>query len=146
MSTGCLCEETPRRDLRIGLIERTIDRIEPKAREILGRDSGAGLNSATLSGATTWVITNYSVYFSEDGSVMSVLHLHPDVASLEFHVQVAGDKFPPIAPLIHMRSIELFGRPGDELVGLFRAKAKLLGTGKVIVHDLHAGFARLGQG
>lgn len=88
-------------------------------------------------------IINYSVYFSEDGSTMNVLHFHPDVASLEFHMKVAGAKFPPIAPLIHMRSIELFGRPGDELVEQFKAKAKLLGDGTVLVHDLHAGFARL---
>lgn len=91
-------------------------------------------------------IINYSVYFSEDGSTMCVLHFHPDAASLEFHMQVAGPKFPPIAPLIHMRSIELFGRPSDALVDQFKAKAELLGGGTVIVRDLHAGFARLDLG
>ena len=87
-------------------------------------------------------IINYAVYFSEDGAMMSVLHFHPDVASLEFHLQVAGSQFPPIAPLIHMQKIELFGRPGDDLVDQLKAKARLLGTGKVVIRDLHAGFAR----
>ena len=87
-------------------------------------------------------IISYSVHFSEDGATMSVLHFHPDVASLKFQMRVAGPKFPPIAPLIHMRSIELFGRPSDELVEQFKAKAKLLGGGTVLVHGRHAGFAR----
>jgi hypothetical protein len=88
-------------------------------------------------------IVSYAVYFSEDGSTMSVVHIHRDVASLELHLQVAGPKFPPIAPLIRFRSIEVFGRPDDEIVEQLKAKAKALGGGTVTVHDLHAGFARL---
>jgi hypothetical protein len=88
----------------------------------------------------------YSVCFSEDGSTMSVLHFHPDVASLEFHLKVAGPKFPPIAPLITMKTIEIFGRPSEDLVAQLRAKAQLLGTGSVIVRDVHAGFARFTRG
>ncbi|MBT2551689.1 hypothetical protein [Arthrobacter sp. ISL-5] len=91
-------------------------------------------------------IISYCVYFSEDGSLMSVLHLHPDAASLEFHMKVAGPKFPPVAPLIKLRTIEIFGRPTEDLVAQLRAKAQLLGTGSVIVRDLHAGFARFARG
>ena len=91
-------------------------------------------------------IISYCVYFSEDGSVMSVFHFHPDVASLEFHMKVAGPKFPPVAPLITLRTIEIFGRPTEDLVAQLRAKAQLLGAGSVIVRDLHAGFARLARG
>jgi hypothetical protein len=74
---------------------------------------------------------------------MSVLHFHPDMASLEFHMQVAGPKFPPIAQFIRMRSIEVFGRPTEELVAQLRSKAKLLGDATVTVRDFHAGFGRL---
>ena len=88
-------------------------------------------------------IIAYRVYFSADGTTMSVLHFHPDLASLEFHLEVAGPKFPPIAPLIRMQTIEIFGRPTEELVARLQEKAKLLGTGSVIVRDCHAGFARL---
>ena len=87
-------------------------------------------------------ILSYSVYFSDDGSTMKVLHLHSGVASLELHLEVAGPKFPPVAPLITMRSIEIFGRPTEELLARLRAKAQLLGAGSVLVHDAHAGFAR----
>ena len=89
-------------------------------------------------------ILAYRIYFSADGSMMSILHFHPDVASLEFHMQVAGPKFLPIAPFIKLRSIEVFGRPTDELVARLQAKARLLGDdAAVIVRDLHAGFDRL---
>ena len=91
-------------------------------------------------------ILAYRVYFSADGSTMSVLHFHPDAASLEFHLQVAGPKFPPIAPFVKLRSIEVFGRPTDKLVAQLQAKAKLLGDAAVIVRDLHAGFDRLPRG
>ena len=87
-------------------------------------------------------ILSYSVYFSDDGSTMKVLHLHSDLASLELHLEVAGPKFPPVAPLITMKTIEIFGRPTEELLARLRAKAQLLGAGSVIVHDAHAGFAR----
>lgn len=88
-------------------------------------------------------ILAYRVYFSADGSTMSVLHFHQDLASLEFHMQVAGPKFAPIAPFIRMRSIEVFGRPTEELVAQLHAKAALLGDAAVIVRDLHTGFDRL---
>jgi|SRR5215217_8974577 len=36
----------------------------------------------------------YHVYFSDDGTRMSVLHINPDSASLERHIKVAGPMFP----------------------------------------------------
>jgi hypothetical protein len=104
---------------------------------------------AAMAELTAFVESNepriiaYRVYFSADGTTMSVLHFHPDLASLEFHLKVAGPKFPPIAPLVRMLTIEIFGRPTEELLAQLRVKAKLLGTGSVIVRDCHAGFARL---
>ncbi|MCA4134182.1 hypothetical protein [Arthrobacter sp. M4] len=90
-------------------------------------------------------IISYSVHFAEDGSEMSVLHFHKDVESLKFHMDVAGAKFPPIAPLIRMKSIEIFGHPSEEVLAQSKAKAKLLGSATVIVRELHAGFARFGR-
>ncbi len=91
-------------------------------------------------------ILGYTVHFTEDGTEMSVLHFHEDVESLMFHMDVAGAKFPPIAPLIRMKSIEIFGHPTEELLAKSKAKAELLGSGTVIVRELHAGFARPGKG
>ncbi|NUS36266.1 MAG: hypothetical protein HOQ04_07365 [Pseudarthrobacter sp.] len=35
-------------------------------------------------------------------------------------------RFPPVAPLITMKSIEVFGRPAEDLLAQLRAKARLL--------------------
>jgi hypothetical protein len=83
----------------------------------------------------------YNVYFSDDGTRMSVLHIHPDLPSLEFHLQVAGPQFPPIAPLVKLRTIEIFGAVNEDLKKQLEAKTHLLG-GTVIIHHRHAGFAR----
>jgi hypothetical protein len=91
-------------------------------------------------------IVSYTVHFSGDGTEMSVLHFHEDLESLMFHLDVAGPEFPPIAPFIRMKSIEIFGHPSEELLARSRAKAEMLGSGTVIVRELHAGFARFGNG
>ena len=62
---------------------------------------------------------------------MSVLHINPDSASLEFHLKVAGPKFPPIGEFVRLLSIDVYGRPGNGLVEGLRQKAKLLGSGRV---------------
>jgi hypothetical protein len=87
-------------------------------------------------------IISYNVYFSGDGTRMSVLNIHPDVASLEFHLKVAGPRFPPVAPLVALRTIEIFGPVTEALTRQLEGKTQLLG-GSVIVHDRHAGFARV---
>lgn len=87
-------------------------------------------------------IIAYNVYFSGDGTRMSVLHVHQDLPSLDFHLKVAGPRFPPVAPLVQLRSIEVFGAVNEELVKQLEAKTQLLG-GIVIIHDRHAGFARV---
>jgi hypothetical protein len=87
-------------------------------------------------------IIAYDVYFSDDGTRMNVLQVHQDLASLEFHLEVAGPRFPPIAPLVRLRTIEIFGAVTDELVKQLEAKTQLLG-GTVMIRNLHAGFARV---
>jgi hypothetical protein len=39
-------------------------------------------------------------------------------------------------------AIDIYGKPSDDLVEQFKKKAEMLGSGAVLVHDLHAGFAR----
>ena len=85
----------------------------------------------------------YNVYFTEDGTRMTVAQLHPDPASLEYHMKVAGPAFPKLGEFLELMRIEIYGKPSDELLKLLRQKAELLGKGTVVVHDLHAGFARL---
>lgn len=85
-------------------------------------------------------ILSYDVYFSSDGEQMTVVHMHEDPATLEYHMDVAGPKFPPIGEFIELESIDVYGDPGEEIAQRLREKATTLGTGRVSIHDFHEGF------
>jgi hypothetical protein len=87
-------------------------------------------------------LISYSVYFSDDHRQMTVLHVHADPASLDYHMDVAGPRFGRFADLVTLRSIRVYGKPSDKALGQLRDKVRLLGTGDVIVHAPHAGFSR----
>ena len=38
-------------------------------------------------------LISYAAYFSEDGRQMTVVHVHADSASLDYHMAVAGPRF-----------------------------------------------------
>lgn len=84
----------------------------------------------------------YNFYLSEDGNRMTVIQVHPDSASAEFHMEVAGFAFPKFVESIKMSGIDIYGRTSQGLLERLRLKAKMLGSGTVVVHELHAGFAR----
>ena len=84
----------------------------------------------------------YNVYFSDDGTRMTVVHVHPDAASLEYHMEVAGPVFPQFVELVTLSSIHIYGEPSEKLLKQLHEKARLLGHGAVIVAGLHAGFTR----
>lgn len=88
-------------------------------------------------------ILAYDVYFSADGDRMTVMHEHADQDSLEFHMEVAGPKFPPIGEFIELESIDVYGHIGEDLTQELRDKASELGSGRVLVHELHRGVDRV---
>jgi hypothetical protein len=85
----------------------------------------------------------YNVYFSEGDEQVTVVHVHRDSASLEFHMKVAGPVFAQFAGLVNLLAIDVYGDPSEDLLEQLRQKATLLGSGNVRVHGLHAGFSRL---
>jgi quinol monooxygenase YgiN len=87
-------------------------------------------------------LRGYHVYFTEDGTEMSVIHVHADSASLELHFKVAGPAFSRFVGLVRMKTIDVFGMPEAALLEQIREKATLLGSGSVTVHEFHAGFTR----
>jgi len=89
-------------------------------------------------------LISYNVYFSEDGSEMTVMHMHRDAASLDFHMDVAGPRFSKFADLLTLSAIHIYGEPSEKALEQLRDKVRLLGSGEVTVHPLHAGFSRLG--
>lgn len=87
----------------------------------------------------------YEVFFSSDGARMTVLQVHPDSASMEEHMSVAGEEFARVKDLLTLSAIDIYGTPSETLLDQMRQKARLLGGAAVAVHTLHAGFTRFGQ-
>jgi hypothetical protein len=83
------------------------------------------------------------VFFNEDGTEMTVLQVHPDAASMEYHMKMAGPAFRAVAEFIAMRRMDVYGKPSEDLLAMLRQKAQMLGNVPVGLHDHHAGFARL---
>ena len=88
-------------------------------------------------------LLSYSVYFSENETRMTVVHVHADSASLDYHLDVVGPRLEPFAGLLTMSSIEIFGEPSERALRQLQDKVRLLGSGDVIVHSPQAGFTRL---
>jgi len=85
----------------------------------------------------------YQVYLNEDGTQMTVVQVHPDSASMEFHMSVAGPAFPRLSEFVTLSRIDIYGEPTDELLEQMRQKARVLGNASLAVHELHVGFTRL---
>ena len=84
----------------------------------------------------------YNVYFSNNGKRMTVVSVHPDSASLEYHMKVAGPLFRQFVELVTLSSIHIYGEPSETVLKQAHEKAQLLGRGTVVVDSLHAGFTR----
>lgn len=84
----------------------------------------------------------YNVYFSDDGTRMTVASMHPDAASLEYHMEVAGPLFRQFVELVTLSSIHIYGEPSEKVLQRSYEKARLLGRGIVAVESWHAGFTR----
>jgi quinol monooxygenase YgiN len=84
----------------------------------------------------------YNIYFDEDGTRMTVVQIHPSSASMEFHMDVAGSVFAKFTELVKLSRVDFYGKPSNALLEQMRRKAQLLGNAPVVVHELHAGFAR----
>jgi hypothetical protein len=84
----------------------------------------------------------YNVYLNEGGTRMTVVQVHPDSASMEFHMEVVGSAFPTFADLIELSTMDVYGEPSAGLLGQLRQKVQMLGNATVAVHYRHAGFAR----
>jgi hypothetical protein len=88
---------------------------------------------------------SYQVFFTNGGRRMTVLQVHPDSASMERHMEVAGPVFARFADLLELRTIDIYGSPSAKVVDQLQRKAELLGTATVSVHDRQAGFVRFGS-
>ncbi len=82
-------------------------------------------------------------FLSEDGTELSTFHLHPDTASMEFHMQVQQDHWDeiigPAASMLEGISVDFYGAmPPESALENFRR----VGSGVGIMPIHLAGFTR----
>ena len=65
---------------------------------------------------------SYEVYFGDEGRVMTVLQVHPDSASMERHMELAGPVFAKFADLVVLRTIDIYGSPSEKVVEQLRRR------------------------
>lgn len=84
----------------------------------------------------------YCVFYSEDRTRMTVVHVHPDAASLDTHFEVASSRFPPVAQFIRLLAIDVYGEPSEHARRALERKAEAFGGATVRIHRPGAGFLR----
>ena len=85
----------------------------------------------------------YHFYLNEAHNTMTCVVVHPDSASMEFHMDIGWEKFRAFADHIHQRSIDVYGEVSERVTARLRRKIDMLGSGTVTIHTRHAGFSRI---
>jgi hypothetical protein len=88
----------------------------------------------------------FHVFVNEDGTQATTVQVHPDAASMEFHMQVLGEKIGQAYEFLERtEGIEVYGTPSDQVLEMMR---QLAGSGvplSVKAHHL-GGFTRATAG
>lgn len=64
---------------------------------------------------------HFGVYISDDGTEVTTVQVHPNSDSMQFHMQVAGDKIGKAYEYLDAtKSIEICGTPSDALQEMMR--------------------------
>ena len=69
----------------------------------------------------------FHVFLNEDGTEMTSIQIHPDAASMDFHLQVLGqvlprlkEQFGDVFEFIELKRIEYYGTPSARALESFR--------------------------
>ena len=62
----------------------------------------------------------FHIFIDEDASRTSVLQVHPDAASMEFHMQAISDHIAGAFNYLETESSQVFGHTPDALLGTIR--------------------------
>jgi hypothetical protein len=87
-------------------------------------------------------LISYGFCFDDGLRQMTVVALHPDSESLEYHMDTGAAEFRKFADLIDLSRIDVYGPVSESVVTRLQDKARALGSGVVAVHEYYAGFAR----
>lgn len=99
-------------------------------------------NLAAFVQANVPALISYGFFLDEERKQMTVVAVHPDSASLEFHLDAGRTEFQKFADLIDLARIDVYGHISSAVLDRLHQKARMLGRGTVTVHEFYAGFAR----
>jgi hypothetical protein len=88
----------------------------------------------------------YDFFIEETDNTMTCVAIHPDSASMEFHMDIGWERFRVFSEHIDQRSIDVYGEASEGVMARLHRNIEMLGRGQVTAHRLHAGFIRLGAG
>jgi hypothetical protein len=88
-------------------------------------------------------ILTYKVYVDAPGMRMTVLQIHPDAESAEFHMEIAAPVFKKFAGLLTLTALDVFGDASSALLAQLERKAEMLGGVPVVRHQNPIGFTRI---
>lgn len=88
-------------------------------------------------------LISYGFFLDEEKARMTVVAVHPDSASLEFHMDVGREEFRKFSDIIDLLRIDVYGRVSDAVMDRLHRKARMLGDATVAVHAFHEGFWRV---
>jgi hypothetical protein len=84
-------------------------------------------------------IIAFAGYVNEDGTEVSGVQVHPDAASMELHMQVAGEKIVKAFDFLETESVEIYGPPSDRVREMM---SQIAGVPVTVRPDALGGFAR----
>jgi DNA-binding PucR family transcriptional regulator len=117
------------------------------------RDASFGAEQQRVPGLSRFIEANeprliaFNEYASEDHTEVAVVQVHPDAASLEFHMSIIGDRAREAyaQTLEATTGIQVFGTPTGKILRMLRQQA---GSGvplSIYPHHL-GGFTRAPEG
>jgi hypothetical protein len=108
----------------------------------LGELQAAMKDLAAFVEANIPQLISYGFFLNEARTSMTVVAVHPNSASLEFHMDVGDAEFRRFADLVDLQRIQVYGEVSETVLERLQRKARMLGTGTVVTHDYYAGFTR----
>ena len=87
-------------------------------------------------------VISYDVFLDASETLVTVIQVHHDSASMEFHMKAGAELFKRFTNLLTMRSMQIYGRPSRALLEAMQSKATMLGAGRVEINNRHASLSR----
>jgi hypothetical protein len=85
----------------------------------------------------------FNAFLNEEGTEMTSIQVHPDTASMDFHLQVLsdhlGDAMSSVAPFVEPRSLVYYGMPPESLRSSITSRGENPGSKPIHM----GGFTRL---